>query len=280
MSTKKTTTKTGKSKTISSKKVVSKSKLHVTEPNTEKSYTDGKVESNDISIQNGIDFRLIEKRKHPRFLLTHEQFRETKSGKIYTVFDLSLNGLAIKVEDRPWKEGSIIQGILNLNPESIEITPRLLGYYGDRAALKLEALSTYSKGVLSKALSPKRLGSSLKLIREKLPLADFWFHGVCNTDLLIRLGEAGEINKIDLFFANFYYGWMQKNATTGICHSFGPDKREPAFLADEPVQMESIEIDHDRSVDQQKLEWALQILEASGIDSKLKNKIINQIKTN
>ncbi len=240
----------------------------------------GTSESTDDKVIVGTELRLIEKRKHPRFLLTHEQFKETKTGRIYTVFDLSLNGLAVKVEDRPWKEGAVIQGILNLNPESIEITPRLLGYYGDRAALKLEALSTYSRSVLAKALSPKRLGSSLKLIREKLPLADYWFHGVCNTDLLVRLGQAGEVNKVDLFFANFYFGWKQANTTTGICHSFGADKREPIFIADEPVKMESIEINHDHTIDQQKFDWAVQILESAIIDSKLKNKILQQLKSN
>lgn len=224
--------------------------------------------------------RLIEKRKHPRFLLTHEQFRESKNGKVYTVYDLSVTGLAIKVDHKDWKVGSIIQGILNLHPDSIEISPRVLGYYGDRVALKIEALSTYSKSALERALSPRRLGASLQLIREKLPLADYWFHGVCNTDLLVRLDGNGKVQKADLFFANYYCGWNQTTPgpTTGIIQSFGTESREPTFLADEPVKMESIEIDHDVDPDPTKLDWATRIVEASQIDKKIKGLLMDRIK--
>ncbi len=238
--------------------------------------TDGKTGS----AAGSSALRLIEKRKHPRFLLTHEQFRESKNGKVYTVYDLSVMGLAIKVDHKDWKVGSIIQGILNLHPDSIEISPRVLGYYGDRVALKIEALSTYSKGALERALSPRRLGASLQLIREKLPLADYWFHGVCNTDLLVRLDAAGKVQKADLFFANFYCGWSHaaQAPRTGICQSFGIESREPTFLADEPVKMESIEIDHDVEPDPTKLDWATRIVEASLIDKKIKGLLMDRIK--
>ncbi|MBI2606038.1 MAG: PilZ domain-containing protein [Deltaproteobacteria bacterium] len=231
--------------------------------------------------------RLIERRKHPRFILTHEQFREVRTGKIFTVYDLSVTGLAIKVEKQEWKEGTIIQGVLNLHPESIEIMPRLVGYYGDRAALKLEALSTYSKSVLERSLSPRRLGTSLKLIRQKLPLADYWYHGVCNTDLLVRLSGDGGVRKADLFFANLYWGWSDASSTTaksaagmttGICQSFGPDRREPAFLADEPVLLESIDIDHDHLPDPKKVDWARGIVESAQLDGRLKETLMDKMK--
>lgn len=239
---------------------------------------------NKSDISNNEHFGLIEKRKHPRFLLSGEQFRETKSGKVFSVYDLSQSGLSIKIEDRNWKLGAPIQGILNLHLESIEISPRLIEYYGDRAALKFEALSTYAKGVLNRVLSPKRLGSSLKLIKEKLPLADFWYHGACNTDLLIKLEEEGALRKIELFFSNYFCTWdgtkvgsgTMAQLRTGHCQSLGKEQREDLLLSNEPVKLETIQLDFDLKPDPTKQLWAKGILEATPLDSKLKSEILKK----
>lgn len=226
------------------------------------------------------EFRLFERRKHPRFLLSREQFRDVRSGKIFPVFDLSLSGLSVKVDGRIWEPGSLVQGVLNLHPESIEVTPRLVDYYGDRAALKLEALSTYSRTVLLKALSPRRLGGSLQLIREKLPLADYWFHGVCNTDLLIRLGERGSLQKVEVFFSNFYWSWTDSESSgrvlTGLCQSVGVEKREDVFLADEPVKLEPLDLRIDGRPDPEKTRWAKGILEAAPLEPRLKDVLLKK----
>ncbi len=240
---------------------------------------------NDKENSNGelAGLRLIERRRHPRFLLTNEQFREKKTGKIYPVYDLSTNGLAVKVEEKLWKEGSIVVGTLNLHPDSIEVSPRLITYYEDRAALKFEALTTYSKEVLIRALSPKRLGISLKLIKEKLPNVDYWYHGVCNTDLIIKNNSAGVIERVELFFSSFYLGYSLSpekdktlpKVTTGYCNSFGPQKRELTYLAETPVKIESIEIDHDSALDPVKFDFGKKIIESSALDTRMKNKLLN-----
>jgi hypothetical protein len=226
--------------------------------------------------------KLIEKRKHPRFLLSNELFKETKTGKVFSVYDLSREGLAINIEEPLWKIGQHIQGTLNLHIESIEITAKLLSYYGDRAALKIEKLSTYAKSVLEKALSPKRLGSSLKLIKEALPEADYWFHGVCNTDLFLKFNESKEIEKLDLFFANYYFGYnknLEKKVMTGLCTSFGATKIESLFLADEPIKMENIDIEHDPEISANKIDWGLGILQAATqLDHKIRDPLLKTIK--
>ncbi len=222
--------------------------------------------------------RLIEKRKHPRFLLTREQFRETKTSRIFPVYDLSQSGLSIKVEEKLWSIGTAITGILNLHPESIEMSPRLIEYYGDRAALKMEALTTYARSVLQKVLSPKRLGQSLQLVKEKLPIADYWFHGVCNTDVLLKLSSNGDLSKIEVFFANYYWSWNTQ-MQTGICQSIGDFKREELFLADEPVKLESIHLCKDNRLDLEKVKWAQDILAFAAIDSRLKEVLLKVFNT-
>lgn len=247
-----------------------------------------------------VGLRLLERRKHPRFLLSGELFRELKSGKIFPVFDLSISGLSLKVDEKVWPLDSVIKGTLNLHSDSIEVSARVLGYYGDRAALRLEVSSIYARSVLQKALSPKRLGASLKLIRESLPFTDFWFHGACNTDLLVKTNGTGEPVKVEVFFSNFYCSWsdqcdgraednksklnhqhsdLESNGacfTTGVCQSMGMENREDLLLAEEPIKLESIHIARDQKIEPERLRWACDILEASKIDDGLKSFILKK----
>jgi len=230
-----------------------------------------------------LKLRLVERRKHPRFLLSREQFREVRTGRIFPVYDLSLSGLSIRIEEQYWPPGTVLQGVLNLHPDSLEITPRVLDYYEDRAALKLEALSTYARSVLIKALSPKRLGGSLQLVREKVPLADYWYHGVCNTDLLFRLNPRGEPTKAELFFSNFYWSWSESTDkfATGVCQSIGIGEREEKLMnttlgSDEPIQVEPLELAFDAREDLEKTRWAKGIIEAAQIDPRLKEFILKK----
>lgn len=226
-----------------------------------------------------VKLRLVERRKHPRFLLTREQFKETKTGKIFTVFDLSFNGLSIHLEEKHWPIGAIVPGVLNLHPDSIEIQPRVVAYYGERAALKIESLSTYARGVLQKALSPKRLGASLKLVKEQLPFVDYWYNGSCNTDLLIKLNPQGQIAKLEIFFSNFYWSWIEQDnvLATGVCQSIGREQREEMLFSEAPVKLESIHLALDAKLDLEKLSWARGILEASPIDPLLKEGVLKKI---
>lgn len=225
--------------------------------------------------------RLIEKRRHPRFLLSGEQFRELRSGKIFPVYDLSLSGMSVRSDEKLWLEGSLIKGILNLHPDSIELTARVTGYYGDRAALKIELMSTYSRAVLHRILSPKRLGATLKLIREKLPVADLWYHGACNTDLLLKFDGIGIVSRVDIFVSNFYWTWSKTKGAcaTGVCQSIGRDRREDLLLGEEPVMLESIQLWPDWRPDLEKMSWAKDIIENSPMDHKFKAVLLKKVKS-
>jgi hypothetical protein len=256
------------SKGKSGPRLVAKSKLSRKESSAKRSGTSSAA------------LKVYEKRRHPRFLLSREQFRDLKSGKVFPVYDLSLNGLSVRVEEQLWTPGALVGGILNLHPDSIEISPRLVGYYGDRAALKIEVLSTYGRSVLQRALSPKRLGESLQLVREKMPLFDYWFHGVCNTDLLLRMQDTQKLRKAELFFSNFYWGWQaDASSVTGICQSLGQEKRDEIFLADEPVNVDSLGVLIDTKPDAEKIDMAREILKASELEQNLKTLLLKKFET-
>ncbi len=230
-----------------------------------------------------------EKRRHPRFLLSGEQFREVRTGKIYSVYDLSLTGLSIKIDEADSvskelsKEGAIIKGVLNLHPDSVEVAARVLTHHGDRISLSIELASTYTRSVLMRALSAKRLGASLKLVPQKLPLADFWFHGACNTDLLLRMDAANnsEVQSFEIYFSNFYCSWKkaEDRFVTGRCQSIGREKRAEILTNDDPVLIEDIQIDPDTKLDAEKVRWAKEILQSSNIDIPLKDLLLKKFQT-
>lgn len=275
VTTSKTTKKVVKKKTAKSVKPAAKKSAA---PKTGASKTGAPKAPKKSASAAADNLRLMERRKHPRFLLSREQFREVRSGRIFPVYDLSASGLSIQIDEKYWQPGSIITGILNLHPDSIELSPRLIGYYGERAALKLEAVSTYARSVLQRALSPRRLGASLALVREKLPMADYWFHGVCNTDLLLRLGPQGDIAKAEVFFSNYYWSWNESQAkiATGVCQSVGKEKREADLLAVEPVKIESVDLSMDARADEEKTRWAKGIIEAAPLEPRLKDLLLKK----
>lgn len=242
--------------------------------------------------------RLIERRKHPRFLLSGEQFKEAKSRRIFSVYDLSMTGFSMKVDTQHWPMGTAVQGVLNLHPESIDVSGRVVAYYGDRAAFKFEILSTYARTSLARSLSAARLGKSLLQVKEKLTVADFWFHGACNTDILIRVKPDGlppaadgaapvpvplDVERIDIFYANYYCGWIGEHGKifTGICQSMGREKQGGGMpsMSQEPVTLEALEVAHDAKPDAGKLEFALSILDASPLDPALKQTILDKFRS-
>ncbi len=230
--------------------------------------------------------RLIERRKHPRFLLSGEQFKESKSRRIFSVYDLSMTGFSIKIEEPYWEGNEIVQGVLNLHPESIEVSGRLIGYYGDRAALRFEIMSTYARTSLARSLSAPRLGKSLQLVKEKLTIADHWYHGVCNTDVLVRLTPSdigADVDRVDVFFSNYYCGWNKDlgKLSTGICQSVGRGEKLGELLSSqEPVTLEALVLAHDSKLDAQKVDFAKAILDAAQMDLVVKKAILEKFKSN
>lgn len=224
------------------------------------------------------NLRLIERRKHPRFLLSGEQFKEVKSRRIFSVYDLSSTGLSIKIDEKYWPVGSAVSGVLNLHPDSIELAARLVDYHGDRAALKFEIMSTYARSILARSLSPARLGKSLAPVPEKLSFADQWFHGVCNTDLLLKLGAQGDLARIEIFFSNYFLCWQQGSSSTGLCQSVGRDKILERSMSIEPVSVESLDVIPDKKPDETKVTFARSIIEASPLENGLKQLLLSCLK--
>lgn len=252
---------------------------------TKKTSAEKSIEKSKDAAQSK-QMRLIERRKHPRFLLSGEQFKEVRTRRIFAVYDLSLNGLSLKVDEQHWPVGSCVTGVLNLHPDSIDLSARLVAYYGERAALKFEVMSTYARSILARSLSAARLGKSLMQVREKLPVADHWFHGVCNTDLLIKLDTTGELSRVEIFFSNFYFAWsaqtfvsQNSNVVTGLCQSFGRDRLSEFGSSEEPVALESLDLILDQKPDLQKIDFARSIVEASLLDPRLKKAVIEKFKT-
>src|SRR5690606_29800990 len=82
------------------------------------------------AASNGVTLGAMEKRLLPRLTVTHEVFRDGKTGKLFSVIDLSKNGMAIRYNDRAdlderYMVGGAVGGILNLRREKLPITGRV-----------------------------------------------------------------------------------------------------------------------------------------------------------
>src|SRR5436190_1257440 len=70
-----------------------------------------------------------ERRRVPRLNLTKEQFRLEQNGKIFSVSDLSSNGMALRILDSEdlnlFPVGIILNGTLNLHREKFAVSARV-----------------------------------------------------------------------------------------------------------------------------------------------------------
>ncbi|MBI3533985.1 MAG: PilZ domain-containing protein [Deltaproteobacteria bacterium] len=77
-----------------------------------------------------------EKRKFPRLNFTHEQFKLNQSGKVYSILDLSINGLALHLIDSKdlvyFSLGAKLSGILNINSQKEPVQLRVTNVSKER----------------------------------------------------------------------------------------------------------------------------------------------------
>ena len=139
--------------------------------------------------------RAAERRRLPRLGLTSEQFRLKQNGKIFSVIDLTQQGMALRLLDANdrvlFPMGSHFEGTLNLRAEKFPIKARVRRIAHDSVGCELEDLEEATRAALERMLDPAVLGAELKPI----PASEsgmLWFHGPSGTDLLLRRGNDGQ----------------------------------------------------------------------------------------
>lgn len=219
---------------------------------------------------------VAERRRMPRLSLATELFRLNQGRKVFSVVDLSLGGMALRILDpSDWiwfSVGAQVQGILNLRREKIPLQARVRHVGSDLAGCEWVNASAHLTQSLEKVFDPVFLGRKLKPI----PAAEngtLWYHGPSGTDLILWRGLDGQFRRFALFLLGNYSQWDEKNGiSTGRAKSsFEKSEVWGAF------RFETLLLEEDESPDPRKLEFAKTVVLNSNLPQQMKTWCLCQL---
>ncbi|MBI4925830.1 MAG: PilZ domain-containing protein [Bdellovibrio sp.] len=225
----------------------------------------------DVSKNKNVTFLFLEeKRKFPRLNFTHEQFKLNQSGKVYSILDLSINGLALHLIDSKdlvyFTLGAKLSGILNIKSQKEPIQLRVTNISKERVGCEFIDLESSLKEMLKKISDPLFLTKELKLIPGSQQF-NGWYHGAFGTDFYFTVTPESEIkNFIFCFSGNFVRWTIEDGVNTG---SISPldEKTEESGV----IWLETVLLRVDVNKDCNKLRIAKQLILGSNLPQGLKN---------
>jgi hypothetical protein len=213
--------------------------------------------------------RSEERRKFPRLGLATEQFRHSRSGKVYSVADLSIKGMAfllIEPNDiQNFPVGTLFEGTLNLRRIKYSFLARVRNLEGDRIGCEFEKPAEEFSKALEEFLDPSSLGAELKPIPSSDP-GSLWFHGPSGTELVVRPAEKGEFKEIVLYVFDDYIRWDREIGIKTGSVRVAPGKVEMQGV----LRWETLLLDEDSAIDEGKLKVAKKIILSSNLSVDLK----------
>jgi hypothetical protein len=217
-----------------------------------------------------------ERRRLPRLNLSAEQFRLAQNGKIFSVNDLSVGGMALRILDRQdfllFPVATLLQGTLNLGGEKHEVQARVRHLGAESVGCELEALTPEARQALEAFLDPKRLGMELK----PLPSSEsgaLWYHGPSGTDLLLRRGADGQYQRMTLYVLGSFIQWTQDGGiSTGRARSSDEQSENRGVL-----RFETLWLDADAQPDAGKLAVAKTLILSSNLAEDFKKWCIRKL---
>ncbi len=222
----------------------------------------------------------IEKRKLPRFHITPCQFH---SDKNYSVQDISMGGLSIRLVDRSdlpqFSVGAEHHGILKIEGLKIQASFRVIYIRGITIGAEWVKPSAELLKTLEVILNPKHLGQSIK----SYPVPDSpnmrWFHTPVGVDLLLYVNEEEKpaLYRWILYFHQTFLQW-EKDAGLKSGQTLAEDDEGYAHGI---VRLETRLLEHDATVDRRLLETAREFIEhAVSVDPSFRTLMKHQIEGN
>lgn len=217
--------------------------------------------------------RDFERRRVPRLNLTTEQFRLTlddHNGKIFSVADISSNGMALRVLERAdlhlFPVGRKISGILNLRREKYSIQANVRHLGGEIVGCSFEGLGAVASEALRQFLDPALLGRELKPIPSS-EAGTLWYYGPSGTHLLFWRGTDGQYRRFAASVLGTYAQWeVSAGVSTGRM-SFSSEPSEIRGV----VRFETMLLDKDEKPDWNKISVAKTLILNSVLSQDLKN---------
>ncbi len=165
------------------------------------------VVSNKTRIDSGF---IGERRRLPRLSISGEQFRLSNNGKLFSVADLSLDGMALRIIDSNdfgiFPIAMCFEGMLNLNSEKFHIKAQVRHLRSDTVGCSFCEITDSCKELITKFLDPTTLGRELK----PMPSPDggmVWYHGPSATNLQLWRGSDGQYSRLSVCVAGNFIQW-------------------------------------------------------------------------
>jgi hypothetical protein len=232
-----------------------------------------------IKQNNGImTANASEKRKLPRFHITPCQFHDNGIKKNFSVQDVSLGGLAIRLVDRAdlplFAVATEHQGILKIEGLKLPCSFQVRYIRGSLIGGEWVNLNDALKNHLDQISSPKHLGESLKAYDIPDSSDTIWYHNPTGVDLLLYLTE-GKISRWTLYIHHSFISWEQDGAVrTG--RALAEDEEGYAHGI---VRVETRLIDYDPQADHRLIETAIELIKSAAIkEESTRQLILNHLK--
>ena len=224
-----------------------------------------------------------EKRTLPRFHITPCQFHEGKSGKNFSIQDISLGGLALRLVERTdlpdFAVGSVHEGVIKVEGKKIQGKFQVKFIRGTLIGAEWEQPAKELLTHLEEVSHPEHLGENLR--RYDLPefVATQWFHNPVGVDLLFyppqaTSASASAIGRWTLYIHNSFVPWeIDSGVKTG--QTLAEDEEGYAHGI---VKLETRMVEYDLQADKRLIDSAKEIVMHAPIaDVQLKTLVISHL---
>jgi hypothetical protein len=220
-----------------------------------------------------------ERRRVPRLGVASEQFRLKQNGKIFSVADLSEDGMGLRVIDRTdiclFPVGSVIEGTLNLHRVKHPVRAQIVRLDGDHVGCRFQELSQETQAALLSFLEPAVLGRELKPIPSSAgDGGTLWYHGPSGTDLLLWRSMDGQFKRFSLFTQGGFVQWEEE---TGLSTGQSENSDEQDEIRG-VIRFETMLLKADEKPDPEKLSIAKKIILSSNLPQDLKGWCARKLK--
>ncbi len=228
-------------------------------------------------ISNQGEYESSERRQLPRLSLTSEQFRLLSNHKIFSVDNVSVQGMGLWVLDQEdfkyFCVGMEIEGILNLRGEKFLVRAQVKNLVQERVGCEFHSLSQEALFALNQLLDPIVLGSELKPV----PFGEvntLWYHGPSGTDLIMKRSTDGRFYQFTLYVFEYSIQWDHlEGLSTGCVLVSSTQKAQLRGI----VRLESLLVKPDVEPQSSKLEIAKKLILSSNLSQDLRNWCIRHL---
>jgi hypothetical protein len=217
-----------------------------------------------------------ERRRLPRVAFGGEQFRLSANGKVFSITDLSLEGLAFRVLDPAdlvlFTVGAVLEGTLNLRTVKFPFRAQVRHERRDLVGCQFEWLGPGLAESLARYLDPAELGKEL---RPAPPLAGgvIFYRGPSGTQFELARSVDGEFQRFTILVLGHLVQWERE---TGLTTGRPKPSREQSENRGS-VRYETVLLERDAKPDPGKLDVAKRLLVSSNLPENLVRWCVRQL---